>query len=632
MDCSKLNRPRVKAASLPGSVPHVPVFDGEDSLDVERVAASFLMGFQSVVTKRKWERFSDLWAPDAFWKDSLTLTFDKRTLYGRESITAAWKELSTKRPVSNFSTSLEEVYGMQASFVRLAPGLASLDVPFAFTTANPSTRCVAVAKLIPQGSDWKIWILTTGAHELEEFPFQALPRNVQTVLDSAQCGKPFAQGLPKIQPDQVLDAVVIGGSAAGIGNTVMLQSAGANCAVLDMELLPGGLWSTNRYESFRLHHSKFMSQLPMLFPSADLDEYMTGKQLTSYMSNIVEQLKLPFFGGIEVLRNEWDDATKLWTIHIKDIRTGAESALQAKNIVMSNGFLIGNATPRIPQLRNRATFSGPIEHSSEYRNAKPYTNKTVVIVGAGNSAHDIAEDLVRSGAATSVTILQKSPIVFLHFDTIMAVISMLYQGQMPIEAADFLSQSLPTAIQRQLVNPAVHAAIESMGERNKVLESKGYVLDYHPDLIDAALNEKGAKFFMDHPNTYDLIAADKIKTARGEAVGLSPHGLIVRNNDNSEHTLPAEGIILATGYETVDLPARWAASGFLDQKSADKIENVSRFGIDAEGEVPGYTTFSGHEHLYFSGIGFYMNRWVARYTALQVVADVRGVRPERYRR
>ncbi|KPI45127.1 putative indole-3-pyruvate monooxygenase YUCCA10 [Cyphellophora attinorum] len=596
---SILNRPRVKPDELVGEFPHVPVFEGEQSLDAASIAKTFLKDFEEAVVKGVWNAFADLFAPDTWWRDHLTLTFDRRTLHGKDEVVAAWKELVAKRPVSAFGTSAEETYGMAPHFAR---------------------------------SQWKIWVLATAADHLVDSPFAPLPRKNDGVIGAGQCGKVAPQGLPKIKNGAHLDAVIIGGSAAGTANAIMLRSAGADVVMLDVEDTPGGLWSNHRYESFVLHHGKLPSSLPMILPDEKYNEYMTGKQLNAYMTDATEKFQLPFFGGVKVISNTWSDATKEWKVLIEDIRSGEQMTLKAKNIVMANGFLIGNETPFMPKLTDRDVFHGPVEHSTVYHTAKEYIGKDVVVVGAGNSGHDIAEDLSRSGAR-SVTILQKNPIIWADFEKMMAVVSFMYQGQMSVEAADFQGNALPLAIARQMMIPALKGLIDSMGETNKVLEEAGYMLNKNPDMLGAAFNSKGKNFFMDQPGLFDLIAKKKIKHANGEAVGFTPDGLVIKKLDSAEtFVLPAQGVVLATGYEVVDLPARWAKSGFVDAESAAKLENVNRFGFDKEGELPGFTTFSGHEHLYFSGIGFLYNRAIARFTAIQIMADKLGEFPERLRR
>ncbi|MEA2461134.1 MAG: putative flavoprotein involved in transport, partial [Actinomycetota bacterium] len=51
-----------------------------------------------------------------------------------------------------------------------------------------------------------------------------------------------------------------------------------------------------------------------------------------------------------------------------------------------------------PAWPGRDTFEGEIFHASEYRNAEPYRDRDVVVVGSGNTGAEIAVDLVEGGA------------------------------------------------------------------------------------------------------------------------------------------------------------------------------------------------------------------------------------------
>ncbi|KUJ15493.1 FAD/NAD(P)-binding domain-containing protein [Mollisia scopiformis] len=627
-----LHRPRVHVSDLPAGIPHVPTFDGESTLDVGKEATTFIKQFAEAIHKRDWETFEGFFYEDSWWRDSLTLTFDKRTLKGAQHITEAFKTLCQRRKPSNFSVEKNDTMDMEPAFIRMAPQLASLDVPFGFTTEAPTSKCIGQVKLVPKGGQWKIWIMATAVISLDEHPFESLPRQSPSLIDVSQRGKAHAQGLPRVQG--VLDAIVIGASSSGLANTIMLDSIGANVAAFDIEPMAGGNWSTKRYENVRLHHPAVMIQLPMFpVPSEGYPEYLYGQDLTRYFGTAVEELKLPVFAGVKVLSNSFDEKTNLWTTKVQDVETKKEATLQARNIVISTGFLVSHENPKSPKLSDRQLFKGPIEHTTEYRTPAPYGNKDVLIIGSGNSAHDVAHNLALSPAVKTVTILQRSPTVLFDFDVIGPMVTMRWQGQTSVEVADFLDTGMPAAVTRDLARGALAAMIEAQAERCKEFESKGYMVDRTPCLVSRAYEERGRSFYMDQPKMFDLVFSDRIKIARGEAKGFVENGVLVRDVEGGEdRVIEAGGVVLATGYETVDLPKRWRESGFLDEKSAGMVENVSLFGVDSEGEVPGYTTASGHPQLYFSGIGFYMCRWIGRYTAIQIMGDVTGKFPSTYPR
>jgi cation diffusion facilitator CzcD-associated flavoprotein CzcO len=593
-------RNRTRVADLASGFPHIPAFDGEDSLDTSKIASDFINNFSSAVTSADWDRFADLFVEDSWWRDSLTLTFDKRTIHGRSAIQSAWKKLSEghKRKPSQFSNDPTGIWGMAPQYMRFAPTLACLDVPFSFCTEEPRSKCVGQVKLIPVDGKWLVWILSTAVQELIDHPFEQLPRQTKSSIDSSQRGKASAQGLPNVSG--VLDVVVIGGSSSGLANTIMLDSAGADVAVFDVELEAGGNWSTSRYSSVVLHHNNLMVQLPMFpIPSEGYPKYMGGRDLTRYMSAAVEHLKLPFFGGIQVVGSTWHEDAQYWAIDLKDIVSGNTSTIKAKNLVLSNGFLISKANPYIPSLEGREKFQGPVQHTSEYRDATLYKDLDVVVVGSGNSAHDVAKDLALNGAK-SVTMLQRSPTTLFDFDVFSPIISMRYQGQMPVEAADFQENSLPLGVMRDMANGMVASLNQAMEPRHKLLEEKGYQVEKQVCLPCRAYEERGRSFYVDQEKVFDMVLSDTIRIARGEARGLNDEGLVVYDKaEDKSKTLPAGGVVLATGYKDEDLPKKYADAGFIDKDSAAKLENVSVPAVDDEGESPGYVTYSGRKFLSF---------------------------------
>ncbi|KZL87564.1 flavin-containing monooxygenase [Colletotrichum incanum] len=628
-------RTRVPVRDLPSWIPTIPPFEGEATLDTAAVAADFLARFSSAVREGDWDVFGALFAEQCFWRDSLTLTFDKRTLHTRDGVVEAWRTLAGSRRPSGFSKEKDEHMTMDAAWVRMGPTLGTLDVPFSFRTEAPASKCIGQAKLIPtpQGG-WTVYILATAVVELEEKPFGPLPRTSPSLIDASQRGKSEAQGLPRIKDGAVLDAVIVGGSCNGIANAIRLDAGGADFVVFDTEARAGGNWSTKRYESVMLHHPAFMIQLPRFpVPKEGYPDFLTGGDLTRYVSSAVEELRLPFFGGVEVTSNVWDEGRKLWSVTARDVSTGEVMKLEARNLVLSTGFLVGNENPKVPALKGRELFKGPVQHTTEFRNPEGYRGKRILVVGSGNSAHDVAGTLALDPEVTSVTLLQRSPTVLMDFENVEPIITMRYRGDVPVGTADFVEGAMPVGVLRDVSRAVMGGIIAATEERCKALEGVGYLVDREPCLITRLYEEKGRSFYIDHPKTFDLVFGGKIKVARGEARGLVEDGVVVVDRETGEErVIEADGVVLATGYEIVDLPRRYKETGFVDESTAEKLVNICMFGADKEGEVPGLTTSSGHPHLYFSGVGIVNCRASARLTAIQVLADVTGQFPERYAR
>ena len=66
-----------------------------------------------------------------------------------------------------------------------------------------------------------------------------------------------------------------------------------------------------------------------------------------------------------------------------------------------------SGVPNRPVFEGQDRFRGIAHHSSEHQDGAPYAGKRCVVIGANNSAHDIAADLWEHGA--DVTMIQRSP-------------------------------------------------------------------------------------------------------------------------------------------------------------------------------------------------------------------------------
>ena len=141
----------------------------------------------------------------------------------------------------------------------------------------------------------------------------------------------------------------------------------------------------------------------------------------------------------------YDDETKTWTVEIK--RQGGNRTLHPRHVVFATGHA-GEA--KIPSFTGRDTFKGSIYHATLHRDASVTGNasgKKVVVVGTGNSGHDIAQNFYENGA--EVTMIQRRGTYVISAKT---GLFMLHEGMYdesgpPTEDADIAGQSLPIPVQ-----------------------------------------------------------------------------------------------------------------------------------------------------------------------------------------
>src|SRR5438094_10297947 len=100
--------------------------------------------------------------------------------------------------------------------------------------------------------------------------------------------------------------------------------------------------------------------------------------------------------------------------------------------------------PDIPTLRN---FGGKILHSSQYVDGEEWKGRNALVIGTGNSGHDIAQDLYSSGA--KVTLVQRSPTLIVNIEPSAQLPYALYDEGPPLEDCDLITASVPLALARK---------------------------------------------------------------------------------------------------------------------------------------------------------------------------------------
>jgi putative flavoprotein involved in K+ transport len=202
---------------------------------------------------------------------------------------------------------------------------------------------------------------------------------------------------PRVGP-AVFDALVIGAGQAGLAAGYHLRRAGLSFAILEAGEEPGGSWP-GYYESLTLFSPSRYSGLPgMPFPGQP-ERYPTRDEVVAYLRRYAEAFGLPVLTGEHVLRAERAGAGFR-------VLTAAGGEHRARTLIAATGSF---ARPHRPQFPGQGAFRGRILHVAEYRNVEPFRGNRVVVVGAGNSAVQIAHELA---AVASTTLATRAPLRF----------------------------------------------------------------------------------------------------------------------------------------------------------------------------------------------------------------------------
>jgi putative flavoprotein involved in K+ transport len=178
------------------------------------------------------------------------------------------------------------------------------------------------------------------------------------------------------------DVVVIGAGPAGLAVARELRHHHQISAlVVEKASAPAISWR-NRYDNFRLNTTGFLSHLPGQRIPLTAGRWPTREDMIRYFDRYARKQGITLALGCEV--NRIDRTAGGWLVGTSsgEIRTPA--------VVLATGKY---RTPVVPAWPGLAQFTGKLVHSGNFRSAWPFAGRDVLVVGAGNSAADIAVQL-----------------------------------------------------------------------------------------------------------------------------------------------------------------------------------------------------------------------------------------------
>ena len=193
------------------------------------------------------------------------------------------------------------------------------------------------------------------------------------------------------------DAIVIGAGQSGLAAAHALARRGLAPVVLEAGAEPVGAWP-HYYDSLTLFSPARYSSLPgMPFPG-DPERYPHRDEVVDYLRRYAAGLDADIRIHHQVTAVTADSDG--YAVHTP------EQTLHAPIVISATG---GFTRPHRPALPGLDTFPGTTLHASDYRNPAPFAGQRVVVVGAGNSAVQIAIEL---SATARVTLATRTPVRF----------------------------------------------------------------------------------------------------------------------------------------------------------------------------------------------------------------------------
>jgi putative flavoprotein involved in K+ transport len=184
------------------------------------------------------------------------------------------------------------------------------------------------------------------------------------------------------------ETVVIGAGQAGLALSRHLTAAGHPHVVLDRGRV-AERWRTERWESFRLLTPNWQLTLPgQRYSGPDRDGFLNRDQLVGFLERYAQSFGAPVRTGVTVHRVR-PAAGGAWVVET------TAGMFEAANVVVATGH---HGLPRIPLVCAQRLPADVLQyHTSHYRRPDQLPPGGVLVVGAGPSGQQIADELALAG-------------------------------------------------------------------------------------------------------------------------------------------------------------------------------------------------------------------------------------------
>jgi putative flavoprotein involved in K+ transport len=186
--------------------------------------------------------------------------------------------------------------------------------------------------------------------------------------------------------NQEIEVLVVGAGQAGIAMSEHLSSHGVAHLVLERDRI-AERWRSWRWDSLVANGPAWHDRFPGLEFDIDPDGFATKEEVADYFVSYAEKVDAPIRTGVEVIsvrKNSGRTGFRVETSH---------GTIEARYVVAATGPFQRPITPAV------VPDSAGVHqiHSNSYRNPQQLPAGAVLIVGAGSSGVQIADELQQSG-------------------------------------------------------------------------------------------------------------------------------------------------------------------------------------------------------------------------------------------
>ena len=411
--------------------------------------------------------------------------------------------------------------------------------------------------------------------------------------------------------------LVIGGGQAGLALGAQLQELCVPYLIIDKYPCVGDQWRM-RYDSLVLHDPVWYNHMPFKSFPKDWPVFTPKDLMGNWLEEYAKELALNIWTSTELTCARYDEMQGNWVAKIR--KDGKTKILKPSHLVLALGL---SGFPKVPKFDGQETFAGVQIHSSDYKGANKYIGKPVVIVGANNSAHDIASDLALNGTHP-IMIQRSSTLVVNQQDYCERILGSLYSAKalakgITVDRADILQASVPLRlleIRHRAIWDGIRKDRQSFYQH---LTDAGFAVDFAEDGTGLGMKYRrtASGYYIDVGGS-EMIMDGSIQIRSGHGINhLSRYAVHLTSGEE----IKTDTVIYATGYGNM---TDWVGA-LIDLGTANRIGPSWGYGSGTKGD-PGpwigeqrnMWVETAQAGLWMTGGNLHQARFFSRLLALQL--------------
>lgn len=571
-----------------------------------QAVTGWLTRFETALRARDKTALASLFADECHYRDVLAFSWTVRPAEDADAIAGFLSDAQAAIQASHFAVAEDRT--PPRTVRRL--GIEVHEAIFRFETATG--RGFGVLRL-PTSDPTRAWVLLTTLDEIKGHEEKigarrpsgdAYSRNFggENWLDQRNRERAFADRDPVV--------LVVGGGQNGLSVAARLRQVGVDTLVVDKYPRIGDNWRV-RYHSLALHNQIQANHLPYMPFPPNWPKYIPKDMLGDWLEMYATAMEVNCWSSTEFVSGSWDEAAKCWTARLRRA-DGTERVMRPKHLILSNGT---NGIAYIPDLPGLKDFKGEVFHSHGFKSGAPYAGKRAMVIGTGNSGHDVAQDLHSHGVDT--TIVQRGSTTVVSIEPSAKMNYALYEEGPPLEDCDLIG----TATTYPLMIRGYQASMKRMYEADKAmidgLISIGFKWDDGEDHTGHQMKyrRRCGGYYLD-AGCARLMIDGKIGLLQWDHVErFVADGVLLKDGTVKQ----TDVIVMGTGYHTQQEMVR----RLLGDAVADRVGQV--WGIGADGEMANMWKPTPQEGLWFMGGGLTQSRIYSKTIALRIKAMELGL-------